>query len=97
MELVRPPRTLGQTEVQPLGRSWVDEDISTYSAGSVVPAGTCQPVDTPWLRAIVLTRPDLLPGSFDGKVAVYRRIAVTARNQPRRASFRRNKMPGATA
>lgn len=80
-----------------MGLLWVDEDIPTYSAGSVVPAGTYQRIDTPWFRMIVLTGPDLLPGSFDGTVAVYRRIAVTTHTKPRRTSYRRDKLPGATA
>jgi len=43
---------------------------SLFQAGTFVPAGTYRRVDAPGCD-VVLERPDRLPASFDGKIALY--------------------------
>lgn len=46
-----------------------------YTAGRIAAAGTYQRVDVRTNRTIVLDHDDWLPASFDGSVALYRRIS----------------------
>jgi hypothetical protein len=55
-----------------LQRDGAEDEL--YTAGRSAPAGRYQRVDVAAGRTVVLEREDLLPASFDGRVALYRRI-----------------------
>ena len=50
----------------------MDEE-NLYLAGHPAPAGRYRRLDSQDSRLVVLERTDVLPASFDGQVAVYRR------------------------
>ena len=54
---------------------WVDEEAELV-AGRVVPPGCYVRVDVRSGRRVVLERPEPLPASLDGRVAVYERLAA---------------------
>ena len=48
-----------------------------YMAGAQVPAGTYRRIDAPG-RDVELTAPGRLPASFDGRIAIYIKVAPLA-------------------
>jgi DNA-binding CsgD family transcriptional regulator len=60
-----------------------DGDSTLYVAGHVAPPGRYRRVEAPDDRSIVLDRPDVLPASLDGRVAVYVRVASSTLAPPR--------------
>jgi hypothetical protein len=50
------------------------ENDGVFTAGQVAGPGTYRRVDVPNGRLIDLTRPEPLPASLDGTIALYRRV-----------------------
>ncbi len=57
---------------------WMEDD-DLYIAGQIVPPGTYLRVDARDDCRIVLVHSDHLPPSFDGRIAVYKRLDTVAR------------------
>ncbi len=52
--------------------SWIGQDEGElWTAGQLAPAGRYRRVDVAAGRTVVLDRPDYLPASLDGRVALY--------------------------
>ena len=57
--------------------TWSESEDGVYLAGHVAPSGRYRRADPPDGRIVELERPDVLPASLDGRVAVYLRVDPT--------------------